>query len=63
VFEVIRVNSRMADLIQKRSSLAELRRAAVEQGMKLLGDHALAQVRAGHTSLEEALSLSISGEA
>jgi type IV pilus assembly protein PilB len=63
VFEVIRINGRLAELIQKRASLAELRKAAVEQGMKLLAEHALAQVRAGHTSLEEALSLSISAEA
>jgi type IV pilus assembly protein PilB len=63
VFEVIRINSRLAELIQKRASLADLRRAATEQGMTSLANHALAQVRAGRTSLEEALSLTTSEDA
>lgn len=60
VFEVIRITGRMASLIQSRASLPELRRAAAEEGMKLLAHSALEKVRQGTTSLEEALSITIS---
>jgi type IV pilus assembly protein PilB len=59
VFEVIRITERMANLIQARSPLPELRRAAVAEGMKLLSQSALEKVRQGTTSLEEALSITI----
>jgi type IV pilus assembly protein PilB len=62
VFEVIRITERMADLIQARTPLPQLRRAAAEQGMKLLAHSALEKVRQGVTSLEEALSITISEE-
>lgn len=62
VFEVIRITERMANLIQARTPLPELRRAAVEEGMKLLAHSALEKVRQGTTSLEEALSITISEE-
>jgi len=61
VFEVIRITARMADLIQSRTPLPELRTAAQEQGMKLLADSALDKVRQGLTSLEEALTVSMAG--
>jgi len=61
VFEVIRITARMADLIQSRTPLPELRAAAQEQGMKLLADSALDKVRQGLTSLEEALTVSMAG--
>ncbi len=60
IFEVIRITSRMATLIQTRTPLPELRRAAGEQGMKLLRQSALEKVRQGITSLEEALGITIS---
>ena len=60
--EVIRITSRLAELIQKKASLSELRAAAVADGMKLLGDSAMEGVRGGKTSLEEALSITISEE-
>jgi len=60
IFEVIRITGRMAELIQTRTSLPELRRAAAEQGMKLLRQNALEKVRQGITSLEEALAITIS---
>jgi type IV pilus assembly protein PilB len=60
IFEVVRITGRMPELIQARTSLAELRRAATEQGMKLLRQSALEKVRRGTTSLEEALSITIS---
>jgi type IV pilus assembly protein PilB len=62
VFEVVRITERMADLIQARAPLPKLRRAATEQGMKLLAHSALEKVRQGTTSLEEALSITISEE-
>lgn len=62
VFEVIRNTKALAELIQRRASLPELRRAAVDQGMTLLQHSALEQVRQGKTSLEEALSVAISDE-
>lgn len=60
VFEVIRINRQLSELIQKRASLEELRRAAVENGMKLLRHSAIDKVCQGLTSLEEALSITIS---
>jgi type IV pilus assembly protein PilB len=60
VFEVIPIASRIANLIQTRASLRELRSAAAEQGVKLLRDSALEAVRSGTTSLQEALSVTLS---
>ncbi|MBI3466235.1 MAG: Flp pilus assembly complex ATPase component TadA, partial [Planctomycetes bacterium] len=62
VFEVVRITTRMANLIQSRTPLVELRAAAREQGMKLLADSALEKSRQGLTSLEEALTIAMSGE-
>src|SRR5262249_33324582 len=59
IFEVVRITSRMSELIQNRTPLPEMRAAAREQGMKLLGDSGLDKVRQGLTSLEEALSVSM----
>ncbi len=59
IFEVIRITPRMANLIQSRTPVSELRRAASEQGMKLLTDSAIDKVRVGMTSLEEALSVTM----
>ena len=57
VFEVVRITARMANLIQTRAALPELRQAAREQGMKLLLDNGLDKVRQGMTSLEEVLTV------
>jgi len=57
VFEVVRITSHMARLIQTRTPLPELRAAAKEQGMKLLLDSGLDKVRDGLTSLEEVLTV------
>jgi type IV pilus assembly protein PilB len=59
---VVRITSRMANLIQTRTPLTELRRTAREEGMKLLADNAVDKARQGLTSLEEALSITISEE-
>ncbi len=61
IFEVVRITARMAELIQNRTPLPEMRQAASEQGMKLLADSGLDKVRQGLTSLEEALSVSMAG--
>ena len=57
VFEVIRITSSLAHLIQTRAPLPELHRVAADEGMKSLRHSALEQVRQGTTSLEEALGL------
>jgi type IV pilus assembly protein PilB len=62
VFEVIRITSRMAELIQTRTPVSGLRQAAHEQGMKLLADSCIDKVKQGLTSLEEALTITMSEE-
>jgi type IV pilus assembly protein PilB len=59
VFEVVRITPRLTQLIQKRSPLDQLRKAAREEGMKMLFDTALDKVREGLTSLEAALSVTM----
>ena len=53
---------RMANLIQTRTPLPEMRAAAREQGMKLLLDSGMDKVRKGMTSLEEVLTVATTGE-
>ena len=62
VFEVIRITSRLTQLIQKRAPLDQLRKAAREEGMKMLFDSALDKVRQGLTSLEAAMSVTMAEE-
>jgi type IV pilus assembly protein PilB len=62
VFEVIRITPRLTQLIQKRTPLDQLRKAAREEGMKMLYDSAIDKVRQGLTSLEEALSVTMAEE-
>ncbi len=62
VFEVIRITPRLISLIQKRSPVDQLRKAAREEGMKMLFDSALDKVRQGLTSLEAALSVTMAEE-
>jgi type IV pilus assembly protein PilB len=59
VFEVIRITPHLAELIQNRTPLPEMRRAAVGEGMKLLFDSALDKARSGMTSLEAALTVAV----
>ena len=61
-FEVIRINRRLSDMIQGRAPLPELRTAAVESGMKLLGESAMDKACEHLTSLHEAVSITISEE-
>jgi type IV pilus assembly protein PilB len=62
IFEVIRITPLMAKLVQSRSTLPEMREAAVSEGMKLLVHSAVAKAREGHTSLEAAVSVTMSDE-
>jgi len=62
VFEVVRITPRLTQLIQKRTPLDQLRKAAREEGMKMLFDSALDKVREGLTSLEAALSVTMAEE-
>jgi type IV pilus assembly protein PilB len=62
IFEVIRIDPHLANLVQSRAALPELRAAARQQGMMLLADSAMAKVQQGVTSLEEALGVAIADE-
>jgi type IV pilus assembly protein PilB len=62
VFEIVRITPLMANLIQKKTPLPEMREAARAQGMKLLVDSAIDKARQGLTSLENALSVAISDD-
>ncbi len=57
VFEIIRINRELKDMIQHSNSVTEMQNAAVADGMKLLPQSAMAKVAAGDTSIEEAISL------
>ncbi|HWE37894.1 MAG TPA: ATPase, T2SS/T4P/T4SS family [Isosphaeraceae bacterium] len=60
IFEVIRITPLMGKLIQSRTPLPELREAARSEGMKLLVDSAVDKAMQGLTSLETALSVTMS---
>lgn len=60
VFEVIRITPALAELIQNRTPLAEMRKVALHEGMKLLYDSAIDKARVGLTSLEAALTVAVS---
>ena len=62
VFEVIRITTKLGNLIQGRAPLGDLRQSARDQGMKLLADNAIDKVRMGLTSLEEALTVCMAEE-
>ena len=62
VFEVVRITSRMSNLIQSRAPLPEMRLAAKEEGMKLLLDSGMDKVREGTTSLEEVMTVAMGSE-
>ena len=57
VFEMIRINRELKDMIQAGQSVPEMQRAAVKDGMKLLKHSAAAKVVLGDTSIDEAQNL------
>jgi len=61
-FEVIRINRRLSNMIQVSAPLPELRTVAVESGMKLLAESAMDKACEHLTSLQEAVSITVSEE-
>ncbi|MCJ7543854.1 MAG: GspE/PulE family protein [Phycisphaerae bacterium] len=57
LFEVIRVTPKLRDMIAAGVGLPEVRKESQKQDMMLLSDAGLDKVRAGVTSLEEALTV------
>jgi general secretion pathway protein E len=57
LFEILRPNEEMHDLIVKRESTRTLARCAVKHGMRTLAQSGWARVRAGDTTLEEILRI------
>jgi type IV pilus assembly protein PilB len=53
VFEILRMNETLSSAVAKRSSTEELRRLALEGGMKTLLGYGLELVRQGLTTLDE----------
>ena len=53
VYEVLRMNEQLAAATAKRASTDQLRRLALESGMKSLLGYGLDLVREGHTTLDE----------
>jgi general secretion pathway protein E len=62
VFEVLHVTEEIRNLLMRSSSIDEIRRAAVDQGMITLRDNTLAKVRAGITTPEEMLKITLGVE-
>ncbi|MCH7729010.1 MAG: Flp pilus assembly complex ATPase component TadA, partial [Planctomycetes bacterium] len=62
VFEVVRLTKQLSDLVQRRVPMDELCNAVIDQGMKFLSHSAIDKVLQGLTSLEEALTITISDE-
>ncbi len=59
VFEIIRIRSKLSEMIQAGETVEALKRAAVADGMSLLQQSAISKVVGGDTSLEEALSICV----
>jgi type II secretory ATPase GspE/PulE/Tfp pilus assembly ATPase PilB-like protein len=55
IYEILPMSDRLRDLIIKRSSLEDLRRIAIEGGMKLLRQSGWEKIRLGKTSCAEIL--------
>ena len=55
VHEIMKVNDEIRGLINHRSSLENLKQAAREGGMRTLFEDLMEKVKAGHTTLPEAI--------
>lgn len=62
VYEIMKINDELRDLIGRGASTSLIRYAAKQSGMVPLKDYALKLVRDGHTSLEEVIRVTFSGE-
>jgi len=61
-YEIMKMNDELRDLIARGATSALLRYAAKQSGMITLKDYSLKLVRDGHTSLEEVIRVTFSGE-
>ncbi|MBI3323522.1 MAG: Flp pilus assembly complex ATPase component TadA [Candidatus Omnitrophica bacterium] len=59
IYEILAVGARIQDLVSKRATAEEIKRAAQAQGMKTLLEDGVDKAAAGITSLEEAFSVTI----
>ncbi len=57
IFEVMEVDDEIAKLIVQRADASAVRKAALRQGMTLLGADGVRMIRAGATTVEEVLSV------
>ena len=55
IFELMFISDEIKTLVDGRHSAAEIRKVAIEQGMKTLREDGLEKVRHGVTTLEEVL--------
>jgi type II secretory ATPase GspE/PulE/Tfp pilus assembly ATPase PilB-like protein len=55
IFELLMVSDRVRSLVLQRSSAAEIRQCALEEGMKAMPDDGLRKVLDGFTTIEECL--------
>ena len=55
IFELLALNERLRDLISRHPPLGELRRAAVEEGMRTLREDGLQKLAAGLTTVDEVM--------
>lgn len=63
IFEIMLSNERLKEAISRGANYQQLREIARETGMKTLYENGLKKVEQGITSLEEALSVTLIGEA
>ncbi len=62
VYEIMKMNDELRDLVARGASTALIRYAAKQAGMITLKDYSLKLVKDGHTSLEEVIRVTFSGE-
>jgi len=62
IYEVIRITPMIANLIQSRATVPQIKEAAGKEGFKFLFENSLEKVKKGVTSLEEAMTLILAGE-
>ncbi|MEB3300083.1 MAG: ATPase, T2SS/T4P/T4SS family [Candidatus Sericytochromatia bacterium] len=62
VYEIMKMNDELRDLVGRGASTALIRYAAKQAGMVTLKDYSLKLVRDGHTSLDEVIRVTFSGE-
>ena len=57
IYEILKVNETLSTLIRPHANSAELRRVALEQGMRPLKISGANKIAAGKTTLEEVISV------